>query len=320
MKSLYLIKGHCGWDVLTLLLAEQIPFEEQLTTALRVLDPPFSGGLEVGLLSATARRNDLRLRITDSTTRQWLSMCGGMTQVIGKALIETQLGVHLGIDVDGPVVETRLITDSCTIPIRVEVANGRATRITTTMDSYVDLTYRLGVTDVFIEGVRAISAGEYLVINVADLEATHPGLDFTRRDPGPHLDVIATILQRHRQQHGDPLYANAMLYDERPDAAGDFRIFPRFMDATACSLPYEFQCGTGTIALTVALGHTGKLARFADRGSFIIEWGNQRVTPDPYGIRTSHVAVTLHDQRVRSASFSHSVVEILVEGTAHVTD
>ncbi|MBL8264957.1 hypothetical protein [Steroidobacter sp.] len=315
MKSLYFVKGHCGWDVLSLLLAEQIPFDEQLTTALAVLDPPFSGGLEVGLLSAMARRNDLRLRITDSTTRQWVSMCGGMTQVIGKALIETQLGTRLGVDVSSPIIDVRLITDSCTIPIHIEAANGQATRVTTTMDSYVDLTYGLGVSDVSVQGVPAISAGEYLVIDVAELEAHHPGLDFTRRDPGPHLAVVTAILEQHRQQHGDSLYSNAMLYDAHPNGAGNFRIFPRFLDATAAALPYEFQCGTGTIALTVALAHAGKLAPYASNGSFVLEWGNPLVTPDPYGIRTSHVSVTLQGQRVTSASFSHSVVEISIEGS-----
>jgi len=314
MRDLYFVKGHCGWDVLSLLLADEVPAAQQLATALKVLDPPVSGGLEVGLLSRTSNPGELRLRITDSTTRQWLAMCGGMTQVVGKALIETALRERLAIDVSQPVVELRLVTDACIIPIRIEIENGCATRVTTQMDSYLELTYRLGVREVSIDGVRGIEAGEYLVLHLDDLNARHPDLDFTRRDPGPQLRVVNSLLEAHRQKHGDPLYSNAILYDSRPEGGGQFRVFPRFLDATAAAIPYEFQCGTGTIALAAALAHEGALAS----DTFTLEWGSQHTTPDPYGIRTSLVGVGRQSRRLISASFSHSVIEIAIEGRVRV--
>jgi len=314
MRDLYFVKGHCGWDVLSLLLAEEIPVEEQLATALKVLDPPVSGGLEVGLLSRTSNPGELRLRITDSTTRQWLAMCGGMTQVIGKALIETAMREYFAIDVSQPVVNVRLVTDECVIPLRIEIANGRATRVLTNMDSYLDLTYRLGLRDVSIDGVRGLEAGEYLILHLDELHARYPDVDFTRRDPGPHLEIVNALLAAHRRKHGDPLYSNAMLYDSRPEGSGQFRIFPRFLDPTASAIPYEFQCGTGTIALAVALAHEDALARDV----FTLEWGSQRTTPDPYGIRTSRVEVTRRPERLTSAAFSHSVIDIAVEGRVRI--
>src|SRR5262245_36874913 len=136
MPKLYYLKGHCGWDMLSLLIADEIPEAEQLDTAFKVLDAPIYGGIECGLLGRTNTPGDIRLRFTDTSTRKWLYMCGGMSQVIGKALIETRLRDHFGIDTSSPMVKVRLITDGCVIPLTVEVKNGKATRVTSHMESY----------------------------------------------------------------------------------------------------------------------------------------------------------------------------------------
>jgi hypothetical protein len=318
MKQLYYLKGHCGWDLLSLLLAEQIPEAEQLDTALRVLDVPVSGGIEVGLLGRTATPNDIRLRVTDTSTRRWLSMCGGMTQVIGKALVETQLRDHFGIDITSPVIDVRLITDACVIPLTIEISGGKAARVISHMDSYLELTYSIGIRAIELGGTAALDVGEYILIRVQDLEAAHPGIDFTRRDPGPHLDIINEGLKQRCTVKRRPAGANAILYDDRPEGSGQFRVFPRFLDATAARIPYEFQCGTGTIAAAVALAHAGELPFAGDRGELLFEWGSQRTTPDPYGIRLSRVQVTRNGNRLTSASFSHSNIEIVMEGQVRV--
>jgi hypothetical protein len=313
MKRLYYLKGHCGWDMLSLLLAEQIPEAEQLDTALKVLDVPVSGGIEVGLLGRTAIPNDIRLRIADTSTRRWQAMCGGMTQVIGKALVETQLRAHFDIDITLPVVNVRLITDACVIPLTIEISEGKAARVISRMDSYLELTYSIGIRAVELRGVPALIVGEYLLIRMQDLEAAHAGIDFTRRDPGPHLDIINELLRQYAVQPR-PAGANAILYDDRPEGPGQFRVFPRFLDATAARIPYEFQCGTGTIAAAVALAHAGMLPFAGERGELLVEWGSQRTTPDPYGIRLSRVQVARHGNRLTSVSFSHSSIEIVLEG------
>jgi len=46
----------------------------------------------------------------------------------------------------------------------------------------------------------------------------------------------------------------------------------------------------------------------------LVEWGSHSATPDPYGIRTTKLDLTLKDDQVYSAGFSHSIVEILCEG------
>jgi hypothetical protein len=317
-SNLYYLKGHCGWDVLSLLLAEQIPEAEQLETALKVLDAPVDGGIEVGLLGRTATPNDIRLRITDTSMRQWVSMCGGMTQVIGKALVETQLRDHFGIDTTAPVVKVRLITDACVIPLTIEVSAGKATRVISHMDSYLELTYSIGVRAVEARGVPALDVGEYFLIRVQDLEAAHPGIDFTRRDPGSHLDIINEWLTQCCVGRARPAGPLAILYDDRPEGLGQFRVFPRFLDATAARIPYEFQCGTGTVATAVALAHAGRLPFAGERGDLLIEWGSQRTTPDPYGIRLSRVQIARDGKRLTSVSFSHSSIEIVMEGRVQI--
>jgi len=83
------VKGHCGFDVLTLIPEGQIPSGQELEAALKILDAPINGGIEVGILGEGNNPYEIRLRMIDSTSRDWIPMCGGMTQVIGKALVET---------------------------------------------------------------------------------------------------------------------------------------------------------------------------------------------------------------------------------------
>lgn len=234
--------------------------------------------------------------------------------VIGKALVETQLRDCLGIDTSTPLVKVRLITHACVIPLTIEVSAGKATRVTSQMDSYLELTNAIGVREVEVHGVPALDVGEHPLIRVQDLEAAHPGIDFTRRDAGPHLDIINAWLGEYCAQHSRPAGAFGILYDDRPEGPGQFRLFPRFLDATAASIPYEFQCGTGTTAAVVALAHKGMLPFASERGEVLIEWGSQRSTPDPYGIRLSRVELTRDGRRVTSLSFSHSVIDITIEG------
>ena len=315
--KIHFVRGHCGWDVVTLLLGKEIPEERQLATALAVIDDPVNGGIEAGILEPGDAPGDIRVRITDGLTRRWLTMCGGMTQVIGKALVETSLREHFAIDAAVPQVRVRLFTGACVIPISVDVREGRAYAVTTDMSTYAELLYSIGIEPVGLCGVEALHVGEYLVVRLSALEKAHPGIDFTRRDPGPHLDIVNGVLEAYRHYLGGPPGSCAMLYDDRPEGPGQFRIFPRFsgQEDTAARLPYEFQCGTGTIALVLALAHTRELPFSEGHGTIVIEWGSLRSTPDPYGIRTSRVDIELRAGRVAGAAFSHSVVEIVAEGT-----
>jgi hypothetical protein len=93
-------------------------------------------------------------------------------------------------------------------------------------------------------------------------------------------------------------------------------VYPRFYgpEMAAAKLPYEFQCGTGTVAVCIASAQRGLLPPDEASGHIVFEWGSQRAIPDPYGIRTTDVDFATHAGRLVRVSFSHSVIEILAKG------
>jgi len=125
-NSLDFVKGNCGWDTVTLIIGEQVPEGQEIETALKILGPPVCGGIEVGFMYRSQVKADVRLRIVDSTHKTWMPMCGGMSQVIGKALVETSLREHSNIIPTVPVTAIRLLTDSGIVPLEIEIGNGRS--------------------------------------------------------------------------------------------------------------------------------------------------------------------------------------------------
>ena len=310
------VKGHCGWDTLTLVPEGQIPAEEELAGALKILAAPVHGGLEVGFMGRGERPEEIRLRMVDSTSRDWIPMCGGMSQVIGKALVETFFRDRFAVDVRAAHLSYKLVTPSGVIPLEIELCEGRAVRTTTVMDGFASYLYQHGIEPLTLNGCETLRVGHMLVFDVAALERAHPGVDFTYRTAGPALDIVNGVLKAYRQHERHEHGVVGMMYDDRPESTGDFRIYPRFYsdDLSSASLQFEFQCGTGTVAVGLALAYRSQLPFTTAQGSVLFEWGSQRATPDPYGIRTSELNLTLRAGRVAHASFSHSVVEILAEG------
>lgn len=310
------VKGHCGWDTLTLVPESQVPVGRELEAALKILDAPINGGLEVGYMGRGDRPGEIRLRMADSTSRDWIAMCGGMTQVIGKALVETFFRKHFDVDTSQPEQRFELLTPSGVMPIHVRIEGGKVTRVTTVMDNFASYQYGLGVKPMTLRNCEILRVGDYCVFHMASLERSYPGYDFTRRDPGPQLDIMNDIMKDFRTHLQDQLGVVGMMFDAHPEGPGQFRIYPRFYsdDLAAASLPYEFQCGTGTVAVGMAIAHYGLLPFSGSSGRIVFEWGSYRTTRDPYGIRTSDLDLTVQDGRVTKASFSHSVIEILAEG------
>lgn len=312
-KPIDFVMGHCGWDALTLLPDGQIVPEDELAAALRILDSPMQGGLEVGFLGKADEPNTVSMRMVSSTQRDWIPMCGGMTQVVGKALVESFLRDRLAIDVTSPETRVRLITPSGEIPIDIGIDQGRVRRVVTRMRHYVGFLAKLGIEEMTIADVPVIRVGEFAVIDIAALQTAFPGLDFTDRRFGPALDAVNGVLAefgRHTGQAG----VNGMLYDDAAEDGGDFRVYPRFVsdDMAAARCPWEFQCGTGSVAVALGLHRRGRIG--ADTGQVVFEWGNRHVTPDPYGVRRSIIEITTAGGEVTDAAFSHSHVEILAQG------
>jgi hypothetical protein len=321
VTALRFVKGHCGWDTVTLLPEGQIEAEAELPASIKILALPMSGGLEVGWLGAGERDNEIRVRMVNSTTRNWIPMCGGMTQVIGKALVETFLRDHFHIVPTGARLDLTLQTPSGAIAVGVDLDDGRVSSVTTVMDAYAAFAYRKGVEDCVLEGVPVLRVGTYAVIDIDALSKRHPGVDFTSRQPGAALEIVHGILRAFRTRLGLS-GVNGMLYDSHPEGRGEFRVFPRFYsdDLAAARIPWEFQCGTGSIVVAIALAEAGRLPFDGEECETLFEWGSRRTTPDPYGVRTSKLHIRRQGSRVTQASFSHSVIEILAQGTLRLPE
>jgi hypothetical protein len=315
------IKGHCGWDSVTLLYGEQVPRGREHDVALTLLEPPCSGGVEIGFLYPPEEDEDIRLRIIDSTTKTWLPMCGGMSQVIGLACLTTPLQEYFHIEKSLPVTRINLLSDSGPVPVDVTCEDGHINLITTHLPHYAGYLYEDGVRPVNIKGISAMKVGYFLVFKMDDLKQACPEVEFGHRRPGPHMDLLGEIQMEYLKQerlHAPTLYS--MIYDLNPEQSGQARIFTRFFKGKGIlqSSPLEVQCGTGTVAVGMAMAERGELPFTGDRGEIIFEWGSQRLTHDPYGLRKSILHLELSAHKIVRAAFSHSVVELQSMGKAYL--
>jgi len=158
-----------------------------------------------------------------------------------------------------------------------------------------------------------MKVGEFLVVAAEDVYSLYPDLDFQRIDTKA-LDVLADI-QKDFDRQGFLEHENTdfALYDLSPKVSSNTGrvIFPH----KPCGEYIEPACGTGAIAVAIAIvetrkrGHTGEMEfRFESGGSPFCIGG-----PD-----LTSVKLNVQEGRVTSASFSHSLVEILTTGEIYL--
>ncbi|MFH1079688.1 MAG: hypothetical protein V1766_05420 [Pseudomonadota bacterium] len=315
------VKGHCGWDSVTLLYGEEIPEGEEHRIAHTLFEPPCSGGVEIGFLYPPKGEENVRLRIIDSTTRTWLPMCGGMSQVIGLAAFNTSLQDKFNIAKRLPSSRIDVLTDSGLVPIEVTFDGDRVGSVTTHMADYARFLYQDGVHPVTVRGIPAMKIGYFLVFKMDDLKRAYPEMEFGHRRPGPPLELLGAIQQEYlHERHIEASTLYSMIYDLHPEDGGNARIFTRFFKGKGVpqSTPLEAQCGTGTIAVGIAMAEKGELPFTGARGRVVFEWGSQHLTQDPYGARKSFLDMELVKGRIVWAGFGHNVVELQSEGAVYL--
>lgn len=94
MPMINFIKGHMCENEIIGLLGDQIPRGREIEVALNALDPLNIRGDEAGLLYKGEGDTNITVKIGGGS-RRFISMCGGLIQVLGKALIGTNLSEHL---------------------------------------------------------------------------------------------------------------------------------------------------------------------------------------------------------------------------------
>src|SRR6056297_1069720 len=158
------LKGHMGGNEIILLDGRQVPSGKERQSAASALKPPNIRGHQAGFLYQGTEKNQIRARIVSVTGLDFLSMCGGLTQVLGKAMEEDDFAYRYSITKEEPITDLTLLTDAGPIPLRLEIEDGKVVKTETTMNSFVEESYRIGVEETRIAGVNAYKVGEALCV------------------------------------------------------------------------------------------------------------------------------------------------------------
>jgi len=310
-RGIRFIKGHMGGNEIVLLYRHEIPKDRELEVSLSVLASPHIRGHQAGLLYNSQSNSHVKVKIVDHASGGFISACGGLTQVFGKALIETDLAEELGMKITKPVTRVTLETDGGPVQIRIETNNGNSREVLTNMKTCVNECYKSGVKSIKIDNlVNAIKVGKFLVLNVNDLSAIFPERDFSKIDK--QTSEIIGMLQRKFDSEGYLRSRNAdfSLYDlspSRPESNGRV-IFPHGISADSI----EPACGTGTVAVGIAMVERGEIERSDGTVELSFESGGDISSIG--GPDLTSLKLQVKTGKVVNASFSHSRVEILATG------
>jgi len=306
------IKGHMGGNEIVLLYGEQIPKGRELKIALLTLEAPYIGGHEVGILYNPEGKGDIKVKIVGLSSRRFITACGGMTQVLGKAIIETEIAKHFGITINEPVTEVMLETDGGLVPLKIEVENGKCKQVWTNMKSFVDECYSLGVHNINIRNVNCMRVGKFLVVNSDEVKQVYPDFNPEAMDKRS-LDVLVELQKEfNRQKFLEFENADFALYDLHSKHKGNARaVFPHGIPRGHI----EPSCGTGTVAIGIAMLERGELQAPEGFAKLSLETGGDITLGGP---EISELSIEAKGGKVLDAFFSHNRVEILAVGRIYV--
>ncbi len=308
------VRGHMGGNLIILLRGEQIPKGVELETAVKLMGPNYLHAHEAGILYPGSRPGEIEVKIVEPSVPCFISACGGFTQVLGAALVETELGSYFGVDTNRNPVEAMLLTGCGPTELKIDTEGQKALRIKTDMDCFVRECYDSGVGTYSYGKLQYMRAGKFLVINADHFEEAYPGLDFVRWDQKTR-DILQTIQHDFMERTGE-IEPNVAVYDWHPERKGDLRVvFPHYVQDDF----FEPSCGTGSVALGIAVLAAGELDHLTPSadGSYTlniesgggIELGGPDITA---------LEIKVDSGSVKSAVFSHSLVEITAVGEARL--
>jgi len=314
--ALHYVKGHMGGNLITLLWTEDLEEEIGLDVLLRAID--VLDVHEAGILYRSRTEHDhLRVRIVGRSSKRFIPACGGLTQVLGKALLESKLKQYFSIGYEEPVTLVRLKTDGGPVELRINTRGGRVTRVTTDMTQFAKKCYREEIHPLMLDRVRAVKVGKFLVVNASDVKRWHPLCRFDRLD-----SYSASVLQRLQNAFQDRFCTGCFdfaLYDLNPEHVGHARaVFPH----NIVTGHIEPSCGTGSIAIGLALLNSGRFAHVIEgRGKVTVLYLEEgREPPGLGGPDLVRVEMHVKGNEVIKAYFSHSRVEVLSEGVLTLGD
>ncbi|MBM4235361.1 MAG: hypothetical protein FJ152_02690 [Firmicutes bacterium] len=306
------VRGHMGGNLIILMRGDQIPEGTELETAVKLMGPNYLHAHETGILYHGSKKGEIEVKIAEPSVPCFISACGGFTQVLGAALVETELGKYYGIDLSLNPVQTMLITGCGPTALEIVTDGKKALKIKTDMDCFVKECYERGVGALCYGELKYMRAGKFLVINADHFETAYPGLDFVSWNQKTR-DILQIIQHDFMEKTGEN-EPNVAVYDWNPRQKGDLRVvFPHYVQDDF----FEPSCGTGSIALGIAVLSAGELKHLnpVESGwlTLNIESGGGIELGGP-DITTLEIKVGT--EGVETAVFSHSRVEITSVGVA----
>lgn len=307
-KRVGFIKGNMGGNQVLLLDGRKIPEDRELEKALDALEPLRLGGHQAGVLYEGEKENEIEAKIVTITGQTYISMCGGLTQILGKALVEDSFLDDFNLVVSEPETEITLRTDSGPVVITVEVEGGHVLKTRTSMNSFVDECYEIGVRPIITAGVNSYKVGDAHCVEVDEVCEEYPKADLENIDE-PTLKILRRIQRDYLDQfYPDSSGMTFSVYDRNPRRNGDVRvIFPH----QVVTGHIEPSCGTGTTVIGLAMVEKGQLPS-NETTTLVAESGGG--TDCLGGPEKTTLDLEIGSGRVKSASFSHSLVEILATG------
>lgn len=309
------IKGHMGGNTILLLRGEQLEAENLREQGTRAFSPERIKADQVGILYPSDQPNGLRVRILCETSQNFISACGGLTQVLGKALGDTSLASDLGIEITEGTNNVKLVTDSGPQQLAIQVKNGRTIETRSQLDCFIDEVYSVGVYPIRCGDVPAFVVGSYICFDAAKIRDIYPETDFetfdqTTRRVMENLKKEGTTFMGEKALDQGP---GISLYDWEPKNGGDMRVlFPH----QPMKGHIEPACGTGSIAAAVAIFESGDLNQRVGQvrsncWALCLESGGG---PWLGGTEKTRLRLESNGSRLTCASFAHSFVEITAWG------
>jgi hypothetical protein len=305
------IKGHMGGNRILLLDGEQLDRERLLSQSLRALDDLCLAGHQAGILYPPERGGTVRARIASVCGRDFIPACGGFTQVISRALVETPLGERFRPEERDGVRVIRIEFDSLDVQTEVAMTDGRFDHVTTDFTSFAHNLLLRGFERVDLGGLYGWRAGHFFVLDAEQVRRKHPEVNFETMDDT--TKQLITLLQ-YRFLGATALTSwDFALYDANTDGLGDIRVvFPHNVRIGFI----EPSCGTGSIALTLALLSNGDFRHFGtlEGGVYTVQLqtGGKPVLG---GTDLTTVRVEKPDDgEIGRVTFSNSNVELLASG------
>jgi len=288
------------------LLWGDVPADKELQIALAALRPPYNLGQDLGLLRKTNTENMLEVNMTWQFDDEYIEMCGGLTQVLGRALVDIpQLAAYFGIQIVEPAFTITLETKVGLIPITVEIEQGEVKRVLTDMTNYSEQCYREGIREVHVAGVSGMKVGESLVMNADKIINKYPTVNLER------MDKNTLAILEHLQEEWQKKYSpgdSFIIYDLHPKDKGQARAtFPH----NAANNYIESSCGTGTVAAGIAMLEQGEIKTQNGEARISFETGGE---PTLGGPDLSDLILKVADNKVVKVEFSHSLIQSLVTG------